>query len=46
MDPFDSCGEITSNVTDKIGIIMHTNYDNCSLANQVYNVLAREGNDV
>lgn len=38
--------DITSNVTDKIGIIMRSAFDNCSLARQVYNVLATLRNDV
>lgn len=46
VDPFDNCMDITSNVTGKIGIIMRSTFDNCSLANQVFNVFATLGNDV
>ncbi|CBK21931.2 uncharacterized protein [Blastocystis hominis] len=38
VDPFDNCMDITSNVTGKIGIIMRSTFDNCSLANQVFNI--------
>ena len=45
VDPFDGCEEVTANVTGKIGIIMRTTYDNCSLATQVYNVLETKDDD-